>query len=104
MVLKVLAYHTQCFFLFTLFHASPLYWSESRWHSPWFEDLAEIFLELKNLSVGLKWRSQPCLRFLFSFFRHMKIALVQFIILIFKNLVSIFLNLHILFGTSFVYL
>ena len=41
---------------------------------------------IENISVGLKWRSQPCLRF----FKDMKATLVEFIILIFNLLVSSF--------------
>ena len=30
------------FFLFTPIHISAVYWSESRWQSPWLEDLEDI--------------------------------------------------------------
>ena len=51
LVLKVPPYHNQCFFC-SLFHTSAVYWSESRWQSPWLEELEEIFLELKISQVA----------------------------------------------------
>ena len=59
---------------------------------------ARKMARIENISVGLKWTSRPCLRFLFYFFKHMKAALAELITFIFDFLFSIlYLVFYLLF-------